>query len=277
MEGRQTKAALARTLGIARSTLYYRRKQPPKDWALKTQIEGVLHEFPSYGQRRVGEALLMSRNRIKRVMRLFGLRPYRRRVKRLRKRRDEGAAATPYQNLLQTVVPDLPDLAWVSDFTHLPFHERRVYLATVLDAYTREVVGASMFTAHSLPLVLGAFEDALGTGRKPLLLHSDQGSEYRSRTYTRILEASGVAVSMSRKSSPWENGLQEAFFSQFKIDLGDPSRFRTLGELVAEVFRLLHVYNHRRIHSALRMPPARYAERLRAVPLLKEVSEERSP
>lgn len=275
MEGRQTKAALARTLGVARSTVYYQRKRPRKDWLLKTRIEEVLSEHPSYGHRRIALALSVNKKRVRRVMRLFGIRPYRRRVKRLRKRRDEGAEAAPYGNLLQAVVPDRPDLAWVSDFTHLRFHERKVYLATVLDACTREAVGASVLTGHSTPLVLGAFEDALTRGRKPVLLHSDQGSEYRSRQYTRLVEASGVSVSMSRKSSPWENGLQEAFFSQFKLDLGDPSRFRTLGELVAEVFRTLHRYNHHRIHTALGMPPARFAERLRASRLLTEMSDER--
>lgn len=274
MEGRGTKAALARTLGIARSTLYYARKRPQKDWLLKTLIEETIHEHPSYGHRRIALALGVNRKRVRRVMRLFGIRPYRRRPKRLRKRQDEGAEAAPFGNLLQAVVPDRPDLAWVSDFTHLPFHERKVYLATVLDACTREAVGASVLTGHSAPLVLGAFEDALGTGRKPVLIHSDQGSEYRSRQYTRIVSASGVSVSMSRKSSPWENGMQEAFFSQFKIDLGDPSRFRTLGELVAAVFHTLHRYNHRRIHTALRMPPARFAERFRASRRLTEMSDE---
>lgn len=150
-----------------------------------------------------------------------------------------------------------------------------MYLATVLDACTREALGASLLTAHSAPLVLGAFEDALAQGRKPVLLHSDQGSEYRSRTYTRVVEAYGISVSMSRKSSPWENGMQEAFFSQFKINLGDPNRFGTLGELVAEIFRMPHRYNHRRIHLALKMPPARFAERFRASRLLNGVSDER--
>lgn len=275
MEGRQTKAALARELGIARSTLYYRQKRPRKDWALKARVEEALHEHPSYGHRRIALALSVNKKRARRVMKLFGIRPYRRRVQRLRKRRDEEAASAPYGNLLQTVVPDRPDLAWVSDFTHLRFGERKVYVATVPDACTREVVGASILTGHSTPLVLGAFEDTLGTGRKPALLRSDQGSEYRSRQYARLVQAYGVSVSMSRKSSPWENGLQEAFFSQFKIDRGDPSRFRSLGELVAEVFHAIHRYNHHRIHSALRMPPARFAERFHASRLLTGTSDER--
>lgn len=114
-----TKAALARRLGISRSTLHYVRKRPRTDWALKTQIEAVLHEHPSYGHRRIALALSVNRKRVLRVMQAFGILPYRRRVKRLRKRRDEGKEAAPYGNLLQTVVPDRPDLAWVADFTQL--------------------------------------------------------------------------------------------------------------------------------------------------------------
>jgi putative transposase len=253
MAGRTTKAVLARTLGVARSTLYYERKRPQKDWRLKTRIKEVLSEHPSYGHRRIALALSVNKKRVRRVMRLFGIRPYWRRPKRLRKRRDEGAGAAPYGTLLQAVVPVRPDRAWVSDFTHLRFWERKVYVAMAPTA--------SVLTGHSTPLVLGAFEDALGTGRKPALLHSDQGSEYHSRTYTRLVEAHGLSVSMSRKSSPWENGLQESFFSQFRVDLGDPSRFQTLGELVAEVHRLICAYNTSRIHSALRMAPAVFAKR----------------
>lgn len=275
MPGTSSKAALARRLGIARSTLYYVRKLPRRDWMLKTQIEGVLHEHPSYGHRRIALALSMNKKRVRRVMRLFGIRPYRRRPKRLRKRRDEDAEAAPYGNLLQAVAPDQPDLAWASDFTHLRFHERKVYVATILDVFSREVLGCSVLTAHSGPLVLGALDAALGTGRKPTLLHSDQGSEYRAKGYTRIVQALGIMVSMSRKRSPWENGMQEAFFSQFKIDLGDPGRFVHLGELVAAIYATIHRYNHRRIHTALRMPPARFAERFRASRPLTEMSDER--
>ena len=77
-----------------------------------------------------------------------------------------------------------------------------------------------------------------------------------------MLEGYGIAISRSRPGSPWENGYQESFYGKFKVDLGDPDRFRTLGELVAEIYRTLWEYNHTRIHSALRMPPSVFAEKL---------------
>ncbi len=77
----------------------------------------------------------------------------------------------------------------------------------------------------------------------------------------RALRELGTFISRSAKSSPWENGYQESFYSQFKIDLGDPARFKTLGELVYEIYRLVWDYNHARIHSVLKMPPLLFAKR----------------
>ena len=73
------------------------------------------------------------------------------------------------------------------------------------------------------------------------------------------MESLGIKVSMSRKASPWENGYQEAFYSQFKVDLGDPNRFNSLGELIAEIYQTIHIYNTQRIHTVLKMPPKQYA------------------
>jgi putative transposase len=79
-----------------------------------------------------------------------------------------------------------------------------------------------------------------------------------------MLEECGIAISRSKPGCPWENGYQESFYDKFKVDFGDPSRYKTLGELVAEIYRTMWEYNHTRIHSALRMPPAVFAERLAA-------------
>ncbi len=75
-----------------------------------------------------------------------------------------------------------------------------------------------------------------------------------------MVETMQVLISRSRKGAPWENGYQESFYSQFKLDLGDPNRFGTLGALIGEIARTIHIYNHERIHTALRMPPMAYAE-----------------
>jgi transposase InsO family protein len=259
-----TKTELAKSLGVSRASLYYEPTLPQKDWLLKIRIEQTLHDHPGYGHKRIGPALGIGKNRAKRVMKLFGIKPYRRRGKKLRKARDLGQIAAPYQNwLLLIPFPEQEGIVWVSDFTYIPFHGRFIYLATIVDLFTREVVGWSVWTTHSSQLVLLALIDALEKHPAAKYLHSDQGQEYKSQIYCRLAEHSGITISMSRKSSPWENGYQESFYSQFKVDLGDPGRFKTLGELTAEIYLLIHSYNHQRIHTSLKMPPSAFADRQR--------------
>lgn len=96
---------------------------------------------------------------------------------------------------------------------------------------------------------------------RPEILHSDQGSEYKNKIYTTFAENLGIRLSMSKKASPWENGYQESFYSQFKVDLGDQNRFKTLGELAVAIYLQIYYYNNQRIHTKLKMPPALFAER----------------
>jgi putative transposase len=252
------KAALARRLGVSRASLYYASRQLPKDWELKERIGEVLREHPAYGFRRVALALHVNKKRAQRVMRLFGLHAYRRRGRRPRK---SGVAARSYPNLLKTYVPRKSHDVWVADFTYIPYRGRFLYLATVMDVVTREIAGTAVMTNHSVALVLQALFAALAHHPRPTVFHSDNGREYGSRPFTGALSELGIFISRSAKSSPWENGYQESFYSQFKVDLGDPNRFKTLGELVYEIHRLVWNYNHRRIHSALKMPPFLFAER----------------
>ena len=125
-------------------------------------------------------------------------------------------------------------------------------------------------TRHGAMLVVQALFSALAHHPRPVIFHSDNGREYGSKVFTRALRRLGIMISRSAKSSPWENGYQESFYSQFKVDLGDPERFASVGELVYEIYRLLWEYNHVRIHSALKMPPLRFAEQCKI--LVEKVS-----
>ena len=89
--------------------------------------------------------------------------------------------------------------------------------------------------------------------------YSDNGSEYNAQVFVEALQRVGTLISRSHPGAPWENGYQESFYSQFKVDLGDPNRFKTLGELVFAIYQTIYDYNHTRIHSALRMPPQQFA------------------
>lgn len=250
----ENKSALAKALGIARGTLYYISKKNAQDWALKVNIEEVLREHPSYGSRRIAQHLQLNRKGVRRVMRLFGIKPYRRRGKKYRKSK----AKRLYPNLLLGVMPQHRGHIWAADFTEFRFHGAWVYVATVIDLWSREIVGCHVALRKGATLTIQALYAALHHHGKPAIFHSDNGTDYDALSFRSILEEIGSLISRSAPGCPWENGYQESWYDKFKVDLGDPNRFSSLGELVAEIHRTVWQYNHTRIHSALKMPPARF-------------------
>lgn len=251
------KTILSRDLGVCVSSLYYRKRLPAKDRILKIRIEEALRYHPAYGHRRLALHLAVNKKRIRRVMRLFGLTPYRRRG---RKPRKQGVSRGMYPNLLKGLIPSREGQVWAADFTYLWYRGSFLYVATVIDVYTRAVVGWAAMRRHDSSLVLQALFMALSAHPRPEIFHCDNGREYGSKVFVRALTDIGVRISRSALASPWENGYQESFYSGFKIDLGDPERFESLGELVYEIAQTIWAYNHARIHTALNMPPAVYAQ-----------------
>lgn len=254
-----SKATTAKQVGVSRSSLYYKPKKPDKDWLLKQRIEEVLRQHPSYGSRRVSIHLNLNRKGVQRVMKLYGIKAYRRRGKRYTKTKN---IKVIYPNLLLTVIPSYPNHVWVSDFTYLAFQGKTVYVATVMDIYTRKIVGVSVLTTHATELVLSTFMNALLVYGRPSIFHSDNGSEYNSDIFKEALVTVGTQISRSAPGCPWENGYQESFYSQFKVDLGDWTRYKTIGELVFAVYQTIWSYNNTRIHSALKMSPVQFALQL---------------
>ena len=242
---------------ISRSSLYYKRKKPIEDWNTKQKIESVLHQHPSYGHKRIAIALKLNKKRIRRVMKIYGIKPYRRHRK-------------PWKRLKTRIYDTFPNLLlitpllemnqiWVTDFTYLFWKDRFIYLATVMDIWNREIVGACVLTNHSSALTIQAIVSALMDHPKPDIIHSDQGSEYTAKVFQDFCLRAGMNISMSKKSSPWQNGYQESFYDKFKIDLGDPNRFDNLGELVYEIYHTIYIYNTARIHTVLKMSPREFA------------------
>lgn len=255
------KTELAKSLGISRSSLYYQPKRPGVDEEVKKQIESVMGDHPDYGHKRIAIDLKLNKKRILRVMKKFGLKPYRRRPSGPDKPKDRGKPDTDYPNLIEDLEVDHPGLVWVTDFTYIKFQSKFIYLATVMDRFTREVAGINISRFHNRFLVMGAILDALEKHSPPGIVHSDQGSEYDSADYIALMDSLKIKISMSHKGSPWENGHQESFFGRLKSGAGDLSRFDTLGELVEEIYRMLHYYNYKRIHSALKMPPVEFRQK----------------
>lgn len=214
-------------------------------------------KHPSYGHKRIALALKLGKNRVLRVMKKFGLKPARRRVRKPSKPDDNGKLDIRRLNVTRLLCPVEPSVIWVSDFTYIRYKTTFIYLSTIMDMYTREMVGWHVSRFHNVQLTIGAITDALGNPayQPPQYLHSDRGTEYEATDYQAIITGNTITQSFSDKQSPWQNAFQESFYSQFKVDLGDPNRFETLGELIAAIHETINYYNRERIHTALKTTP----------------------
>jgi transposase InsO family protein len=257
-----TKPFISKTLGIPERNLYNKAsKLKEKDEILKDQILKVLELNPSYGHRRIALALKINKKRVRRVMKLYHILPYKRKA-RWAKKRDYGKPPAPYPNLIKGSCSIKPNVFWAGDFTRLIWNSKIVYLATYMDLFTREIVGWSISTKHTTEFVMDAFLDAVKSFGTPRITHTDQGSEYQSKDYIKFIQSMGVKVSMSKKASPWENAYQESFYDNFKTDLGlEFERFLSVGEFVEAINQTIWYYNNQRIHTKLKMPPIKFKQR----------------
>jgi len=256
IEEKMTKVKLAKEMGVSRQTIYYKHKQPQKDILTKEKIEKVLKDHPSYGHKRIAMELKINKKRVLRVMKIFNIKPYKRRIKHPIKQEDLRKAPAVYQNEIKHLCPIKPNVVWAGDFTYIKFHNQFIYLATIIDVFAREIIGWSVSGKHDRFMVLDAYNMAKQkTGAVPIYHHSDQGSEYDSCDYTNLLQKDEVIISMSEKGHPWENGFQESFYSNFKLDLGWSNQFETLPELIEAIHLQIHYYNTKRIHTKLKTNP----------------------
>ncbi len=235
-----------------------------------------MHEAnPYYGVARIAIELGWNEKKTRRVRNLAGITAMKR-SKRKRGSRVRAEISAPGNALKQYT--DLKDKnrpqdgqtyrrmtnsgAWVQDFTYLWFKGMWVYVATVLDLRTRRIVGWSIGLRHNTELVHKALLDALSKHPPPTILHSDQGSEYLSYRLRDLCLKMEIVLSCSDKSSPWQNGYKERFYGTLKDELGRISRFNSIEELHEGIALTIYYYNHRRIHTSLRMSPVAYATRL---------------
>jgi transposase InsO family protein len=256
---KENKSQLTDCFNISTRSLYYKPKQEAKDWKTKQMIEGALRTHSSYGHKRLAQYLKINKKRVLRVMKKYGIKPYRRTVRPQKRSKNKGSIIS---NLLLTETPMYPNHIWATDFTYLKFQGHWLYISTVIDLYTREVIGLSILKTHNTQLVLNTLTDALLHHSKPKIIHSDQGSEYNSKDFISFCSNLKINQSMSHPGCPWENGYQESFYKGFKVELGDPNRFETLGELISEIYLQIHYYNHSRIHTSLKMSPRQFAIKL---------------
>ena len=255
---------LCRILEVSSSHFYrwrngWESKKEQSDTELLKEIEGVFSRHDSrYGARRIVSDLSdndreVGRYRVSRLMKENGL--VAKGKKKFRVTTNSNHQHPIAENILdRNFTVNRPDKVWSGDITYLETTEGWLYLAVVLDLYSRKVVGWSMGTRINKELCLSALDSALGR-RKPtsdLLHHSDRGSQYTSYDYQEKLEKAGISCSMSRRGNCWDNSVVESFFATLKRELfyGDPLRDR---EGTADaVFRYIEIYyNQVRKHSYL--------------------------
>jgi putative transposase len=259
---------LCALLGVSRSW-YYARPQAPtqaeRDVALRDAIERLVLTFPGYGYRRVTKALAragwsVNRKRVLRVMRRESL------LCQLKRRfvvtTDSAHGLRTYPNLLADAVLTAPDEAWVADITYIRLPTAFVYLACLLDAYSRRCVGWRLSRTIDTRLTLAALDRALALRRpRPgLIHHSDRGVPYASGDYVARLEGAGARLSMAAVGNPYDNAKAESFFGTLKREEVNLHNYRTFEEAEANLGRFIEdVYNRKRLHSSLGyLPPVEF-------------------
>jgi putative transposase len=258
-------AVMCRVLSVSRSGYYAWRKRPvsPRKMAndiVLEQIKAAHHKSrQTYGSPRiqaelVAQGIRCGHNRVARLMRLHRLRANQKRAFKV-KTTDSNHNQPVAPNLLdQDFQADQPDQKWLTDITYIPTAQGWLYLAVVLDLYSRRIVGWAMSDRLERQLVINALQMAL-LARRPssgLLHHSDRGSQYASQEYQALLTKHQLRCSMSRAGNCYDNAPMESFFGTLKSELIHHRRYATRAEARADIFEFIEVfYNRFRRHSAL--------------------------
>ena len=273
-QGILTIERMCQMAGVSRAGYYRHWTEAAPDeaaMALRDALQRAALGHRSYGYRRV--AVLVQRmgyqvsaKRVLRCMREDNLLAVRRR--KFVVTTDAEHDFLVYPNLARDLVPTGIDQLWVADLTYIRLAREFVYLAVVLDAYSRRVVGWALGRSLQTSLPLLALERALAA-RNPapgLVHHSDRGSQYASGEYVSRLEQRGMVISMSRPARPWENARCESFIKTLKQEEIDCRAYRTMEELEKNLEEFIEqVYNRTRLHSALGYwPPAEFEQQQQA-------------
>jgi putative transposase len=254
LKGAYPLTEVCEVLGCPRSGLYYQPQSRDDEAALREDICRLAGEWPTYGYRRVTVMLrrggwTVNAKRVRRLMRVMGVQA---RVPRAIRRTTNSQHPYPrYPNLVQDLEVTFPDQVWVSDITYIRLRYEFVYLAVIMDVYTRAIRGWHLGRALDQELTLTALRRALAD-HVPTIHHSDQGVQYAATAYTDLLSAHGVYISMAAVGRPEENPFAERVVRTIKEEEVALSDYHDYHDAYQHIGRFLEdVYMHKRIHSSL--------------------------
>ena len=263
--------ALCQMTGLSRASFYrWRVPRPttPVEMEIRDELQRAAVEWPAYGSRELTAELrrrgfLVNRKRVQRMMREDNLLCVRRRAFVVTTT-DSRHNLPVYPNLARQITPTAKNQLWIADITYIRLRTEFVYLAVVLDAFSRRVIGWALGRTLESELAVTALRMAL-VERQPsagLVHHSDRGVQYASHVYTELLKQHHATISMSRKGNPYDNAACESFMKTLKYEEVYRNEYRDYRDAHASIGEFLErVYNQKRLHSALGyLPPAEFED-----------------
>ena len=251
-------------MDICRSTYYYKPKgklaKEKREADLQDKIEKIAYDYPYYGYRRITAALkrdgiVVNHKKVLKLMKKMGIQC--RKARKFAVTTNSSHNFRIYPNLAKNIEVSRPDQLWCADITYIRILTAFVYLAAIIDTFSRKIVGYAIGRTLATKLALEALKMAIrGRNTNDLIHHSDKGIQYCSYEYVDLLKAHEIKISMAAKGSPYENATIESFFRTLKVEEVYLWEYETYQDVIERIpYFIEDVYNSKRLHSSLGYRP----------------------